>query len=655
MSSKKYDKHELLMASQEWDNVLTELMDSVTKEKFLARKKAISMYAENYSLNDITKATGLCQSNIVKLVDRCMKTNYETGATFGYSALIPQKRVKSYTRNKETDYSLGKSGAFKQLVDTYGLDYYIKGLYFGDKEITLSKNLRVSDIHKSLLKKLIELGVQNTEYPFNTEDLGLRSLYKYINKIDLKNSDQSMKRQSKDAINKYKSTGNGQRLLYGPRAPYSVVQIDGHRIDVLYTVEVEDPKTGEIINLEVMRPWLVVALDKATKVCLGYVISPHEEYNQTDVLETIKNAIKPKEKIEFTLPGLEYPQNGGFPSVFMEELNWALFNRVMLDNAKAHLAKDVQYKLINKLGCTLEYGPVATPERRGDVESFFRKIEENGYHKLPSTTGSNVSDPRRKNAETNARKYKITHEHLVQLTEYFIALYNNTPHAGLRNKSPLEFMHDAINAGILPCRANEDLKETVENITNIMVTRTVRGSQKSGRRPYVCYEGVDYTGHIISSNYEMVNHDILLEINPNNIKTIQAYLETGESLGVLYATGDWGLKNHSLRVRRHYLKDMRLNKKEKISVYAYLDAYEAELRANAIKSRRDRTKAANIAREQKKVSENTNRAKHEETSPISNIPDLSNSMLEDEKISSEEINIVSEQGFKGARKQGYTR
>lgn len=51
--------------------------------------------------------------------------------------------------------------------------------------------------------------------------------------------------------------------------------------------------------------------------------------------------MQPRKKIEFTIPGFRYPDNGGFPCFAIEEINWAIFDAIMLDNAKSHLAHDV--------------------------------------------------------------------------------------------------------------------------------------------------------------------------------------------------------------------------------------------------------------------------------------------------------------------------
>lgn len=253
------------------------------------------------------------------------------------------------------------------------------------------------------LDKCHEIGIQDYEYPFNTKNKGERSFYKYLDQLSAQVPDKAIRRENSQAVQKYYSAGIGERKRPFPIAPFSVVQIDGHKIDMLYAVEVED-EFGEIHYLPATRMWLILVIDVATRVILGYSLSLHENYNQTDVLKAIRNSIVPHIPVEFTIGGFAYPDNGGFASMAIPKTEWAIFNIIMLDNAKSHLAKDVINKLTEGISCTLNYGPVAAPETRGIIERVFRTIEDNSYHRMPSTTGSSLSDAKRSDPEKNASK-----------------------------------------------------------------------------------------------------------------------------------------------------------------------------------------------------------------------------------------------------------
>ena len=128
---------------------------------------------------------------------------------------------------------------------------------------------------------------------------------------------------------------------------------------------------------------------------MGYSVSARENYDHFSVLEAVKNSIMPHKMVELPY-GLKYPDNGGFPSTAYEESKWAIFDTIMLDNAKSHLSHDVISILTEELGCCMHFGSVAMPESREIVERLFETIEKNGFHRLPSTTGSNINDKKRK-------------------------------------------------------------------------------------------------------------------------------------------------------------------------------------------------------------------------------------------------------------------
>lgn len=113
---------------------------------------------------------------------------------------------------------------------------------------------------------------------------------------------------------------------------------------MLYSFEVTH-SDGSITYLPATRMWLIAIIDVATRVILGYSLSSELNYNQTDVLSAIKDTMLPRVPIDFSIPGFEYPPNGGFPTFSIKELEWGMFESIMLDNAKSHLAYDVVSKL----------------------------------------------------------------------------------------------------------------------------------------------------------------------------------------------------------------------------------------------------------------------------------------------------------------------
>lgn len=617
MRERKYNILELQQERLEWKTVYCDSLDADKRQVYLNRKKAVDMYIDGFKLNEITAQTGIFQQNIRGLVEKCIKINPSTSKPYGYSGLIQQKKtsdnVISITQHSRT---VSTKGSFRALLYAHpSLIKFIEDNYFGKNNATLEKKISKSNLHKKFLKECRNLNIQDYEYPFNTVDKAKRTFYNYLDKISAEKANDTIRRESKNAQQKYYSTGLGERNRTYPIIPFSTVQVDGHKLDIIYTVEVKN-KYGEIILMPAMRMWLIAVIDVATRTILGYSLTSNENYNQTDILKALKNAMMPKQTMNFTIGGFQYPENYGFHSLAIKETEWAMIDTIMLDNAKSHLAKNVIQKLSEILHCSLNYGSVATPETRGIIERVFGTLEEQGFHRLPATTGSNPQDTRRDKAEQNAVKYQITYNDIEQLVEYFIALYNNAPHSSLDNETPLECMQRRIQSGLCPHIANIDEKEKINSLTYIREQKTIRGNVKNGKRPYITYKGVKYRNDILAQSMGLLGKTLHIEINPDNIRTIKAYFEDGTELGWLVATGEWGRKDHSLKTREDALRLANANKRKNEPSFAPLTELENEFNNRAEVSMRDRTKADKIRKEQNRTLQSDLKKKKAEITPI---------------------------------------
>lgn len=640
MRLRKYNLIELKEQRLDWQNVCLDYLDEEKRKNFENKKIAVDMYIEGHSLKQITKVTNLSIQVISKLVGRCVAVDNRSGMQFGYCGLLPYKRVNSDKLQLSNINNVKTRGAFKTLLIKYpALKKMIEDIYFNNKKVTLEKNIRTSDLHKIFLEECRKLNIQDYEYPFNTFDNAKRTFYNYLKNIEIETPDKAINRQNMNAKQKYNSTGKGQRVRINPINPYSVVQIDGHKIDMIYSVEVRN-KHGEIELMPALRMWLIAVMDVSTRTIIGYSLSTNENYNQTDILRAIKNSIIPKIPITFSIGNLGYPDNFGFPSLAIDSLGWAMFDTIMLDNAKSHLATNVINKLSSTLYCSLNFGAVSSPETRGIIERVFKTLEKGGYHRTPSTTGSNIKDPKRNKAEENAVKYGIKFSDIAELTEYFIAIYNNSPHSYLDNQTPLQCLkRRVVDAGMKPHIADDAMKEKINALTYLTELKTIRGSATHGKRPYISYKGVEYRNDILSQSMGLIGNKIIIEINPDDIRTLTAYFEDGSYFGILIAVGDWGRVPHSLKTREEANKLANENRKNGNSAfYAPLAELEKELNERSIKNIRARTKAARIRTEQKKKLELTN-----STEPILNSDSIAKKNIQNEKNFDKEDSYTQEE------------
>ena len=568
-----------------WADINEEALPETERAIFLKRKQAVDLYIDGVALKVIEKQTGLRSSEVIRFTNKC-STQDQDGQQWGYRALIPNR------------YCAERHGHLKKLFMEYPeLETFVLGNYFGDKKYTLERHMNVRTLHKKFLCKCQEIGIQNYEYPFTTNSKGYTALNNYINEKKKERINLAIRREGKDAQQKFNSTGFGTSTSLIPINPYSLVQIDGHKIDMLYTVEVEDIH-GEIRYMPATRMWVIAVIDVATRAILGYSVTAEENYNQYDILRAIYNSIAPHKRINFKRP-LEYPEGGGFPNECCPSLEWATFDTIMLDNAKSHLAENTVNKLTNQLMCTMDFGSVATPESRGIVERFFKTMEDQCFHRLPGTTGSNVRDVIRHDPEKESVKYKITYDDIIELLEVFIATYNNTPHSSLENQSPLQVLKSKVeDAGLKPYVLAPLERKKAKKLRYMTVERTVKGNYQTGSNPRIYYENANYHAKDMQLDMSLIGKKVCIEVDPDDISSVEMYDENGIHIATMVAAGDWGRIKHSLKTRKMSMQRSNANKNENRFEKDPLTDFTDALKKNASKSRRDATRLANTKREQ---------------------------------------------------------
>ena len=438
MANRKISITVLQEYRNEWIEIPADVVPEKYRELYKKRKMALDMYIDGFKMSDIEERTTIKHGNIPKLLNRCLSINNEN-AYYGYLGLIPRMRIAEITIINDSSRQY-----FTKLLNEYPeIEQFIMGNYFGISPYTSERVMNVRTLHEKFLRKCKDIQIPDDEYPFNSDNLGYYALYRYIKKISKENIEFAANREFKDAKQKIMSTGVGKKYSMNPIAPYNTVQVDGHIIDIIYTTQVKR-EDGTIQSMPASRCWVFAVIDIATRCIIGYSMSQEMNYNQYDVLRAFQNSILPHQKMNFKIPGFSYPENGGFPSMALPETQYALFDMVMLDNAKSHLSKNVRDKALNTINCTLNYGSVATPETRGIIERFFRTLETKGFHRLPMTTDSNARGVKRRNPEYKAIKYDVTYDDIMEVVEQLIIQYNNSPHESLYNNTPLQEMENKI-------------------------------------------------------------------------------------------------------------------------------------------------------------------------------------------------------------------
>lgn len=534
-----------------WMKVDESLLGEDDREIFLKRKEAIDLYVANkISLNEIYEITGINRINLLRLFNRCI-TFDPYGVPWGYRGLIPNKNLKKYELNPLNNLfnESRKTGEFGLLLEKYPvIRDEIDNLFFGRKKLS-EPVMRPKYIHKKFVDKCREIGISRSEYPFNTSHLGYRALCRYLE--DLKNTHfgKASYRYGKDAEQKAKNSGIGQLNYPQTITPYQQVEFDGHRLDGMFVIKVTTNQGDEAI-LTLDRLWLLSFIDRATDAVIG---RPHicinKEYNASDVMIAAKKAILPVTKLKLSIPGLSYQPTGGYPSERFPELEWAVWDVVHFDNAKAHLATMVRERFRNLIGCTTCLGAVDRPMRRPHIERFHQTLTTSSIQRMVNTTGSHPTDPRRTDPEKMAIRYEMTYEHLEEILDVVVANYNGTPHGSYFYNSPLEVLEQRVNKGMIP-RVLQESKRSDFTFTQVEQPKTIRGNIRTGKRPYIEYMGVEYRNELLAQSAHLINTKVTVHVNVDDLRTLRVYLPDGSEFGELVASGKWSLTPHSLQMRK---------------------------------------------------------------------------------------------------------
>lgn len=170
------------------------------------------------------------------------------------------------------------------------------------------------------------------------------------------------------------------------------------------------------------RPWLTLAIDRKSRMIMGFYISFHAP-SATSVLYCLRMMIMPKDQVLARFPDVRslWPSRGIPVSV-------------ATDNGMELHANAVE-AICLEIGIILHYCGVAHPEMKGCIERAIGSVNRNLIHILPGTTFSNVHEKGDYKSESHAAVDLEVLTHVI--VKWIVDEYHNTPHRGLRGRTPL--------------------------------------------------------------------------------------------------------------------------------------------------------------------------------------------------------------------------
>jgi len=165
------------------------------------------------------------------------------------------------------------------------------------------------------------------------------------------------------------------------------------------------------------RPTLTVAIDVATRMILGYLVS-FEPASLYSVLTTLKRVNKNKAYVKSVFPGIRGKWNA-----------WGKPQEILVDNGWEFKSKSLQDAL-HDLGTDIIWAPVHTPEYKAIGERFFQTLNLMLAKKLPGTAPK-PELMRKANLDPESEAIITLGDLDLLIHQTLIEVYQDKPHEGL--------------------------------------------------------------------------------------------------------------------------------------------------------------------------------------------------------------------------------
>ncbi|MCX7099832.1 MAG: hypothetical protein NTV43_18210 [Methylococcales bacterium] len=532
-------------------------LDEKLRAQYLDRKKGVTMYLSGCAQSEIQKASGIGLKQAQRLIkERCIQTHPD-GLIYGWRGLIPNLHIRPYRRTKPVKvdpYGHGAAGAMQTLLALHPdlcarLEKHILDLPKPDQLGQIKKPRML--VWKWFINELRKLGYeQRGLWPFNTKSNGYYSVCRHIDQVFAANPKKATRILGSPGLEKKLISGDGVDRPVD--RVFQRVEMDAHKLDGRFCVMMPQV-TGGYVPKIIHRIWVVVILEVYSRAVLGYYLSLGREVSKDDVMRTIKMALTKWHRRNLSFSDLAFSGEAGLPSGISDKFVGACWDETSVDGALAECCKTIETILNDVVGSKLitPYGGFSSRRSKDDrpfIESFFRTLGSNGFQRLSNTTGANPSEKQGRDPEKVAVTSQFQLEYLEELLDVLITNYNATPHSGLGYRSPLQYLQ------FICARPGEALRQadpnSVQGMLNYRKKCWVLGGIKSGRKPYVNFEGARYTNEILGQRFDLVGHYIwVVNHLEDDARVAQASTLDGMQLGVLRAAPPWHKLPHSLRVR----------------------------------------------------------------------------------------------------------
>lgn len=506
---------------------------------FIRNRRMVCDVLNGHKLSDVANDYQCTPASITKLLNRCFTLNKGTYSLT--SALIPYQRLKEPERKAPLPTLKNKAGTASALR---GLFEQVPNLKKGLDELIIARlndkptvgPVSPATFHGRFQFLLREAHWPHDHYPYTTQDCAYESLRRYLcQRTDELAFERDQKRNQQQAYGL-------ARKLHHPRA-LDRIQIDSHDTDFRGRLNIL--LNDQLIPLPLARADVYVARDVATDANLGYTFVYSEKPNRWDVLKLIAHCTQPWVPLDLTTPGLAYEPGAYLPSGLPERPT-ITFNSLELDNAWVHHARVFEHLLCGQHGTTLGLGKPKSPKVRNWVEHAFDTINRHVSHRLPSTTGSSVTDPKRESRKNQRKVPLLTWRMFEEAIDIELTAHNLRPQGGrLGGACPLDLFREQVThhwTPYVPQVLQSSLKpfELSEVVPVKSRTDSLARHINLDRVSYPCRTLTKLTVH---------DHHVEIRYDWRDLRVLDVYSLQGQFLGQVFAPMSWQSYPHSKATR----------------------------------------------------------------------------------------------------------
>lgn len=511
------------------------------QKEYSRRKSALMAVIRGKSILSAAKDHFVNRKTLTKMILDCVSVAPD-GQTWQWRVCIPNRARTSNTDDHPEIPDGPKPGAFSKLLAALP-DLVILLETFTKPLPTRERRSPAFEKFLQRFHQAIRIHSNGKGYPFNSPDKGRRSIIEHIRKhrqsmtvdqLSVEHEDQSQTKQLKQVF----EFDVMERL-----------EFDAHRLDVDFSVEIED-SSGVAMIRPVNYIWLLLVIDSVSRLAIGWSLVIGRGYSQIDVLRVFMRALVPWEPRDLLSEEMSYVPGSGIGTI---AATGRLLRGIIsaADNALAHHAKLTTSNITTNFKGVFSLGNSKVPEIRGILEALFKKLADGAIRHFPGgfVPARDRNTPKRATTRESSKSHPLNIDALHDLMDVIIAGYNITPLPALGGQSPLDVVSHHINAGGWSFESSISDKDA-NRLTQMRFPIRIKANKNERRQPFVNFLCARYRAHGLTDRWDLANETFHAVASSEDLRYINVLDKNGDLFVRLHALPPWSKTKHDLDLRK---------------------------------------------------------------------------------------------------------